>query len=56
MNENETWNIEKLKNPGNRFATCTQKIGCNKKVWGIDGKILYYEMTEIKSFWMKPWS
>ena len=30
-NENETWKIEKLKNPGNRFSTYAQIIGCNKK-------------------------
>ena len=30
-NENETWKIEKLKNPGNRFSTnAHQIIGCNK--------------------------
>ena len=30
-NENETWKIEKLKDPGNRFSTYSQIIGCNKK-------------------------
>ena len=30
-NENETWKIEKLNNPGNRFSTYAQIIGCNKK-------------------------
>ena len=30
-NENETWKIEKLKNPGNRFSTYAQIIGCNIK-------------------------
>ena len=30
-NENETWKIEKLKNPGNRFSTYAQLIGCNIK-------------------------
>ena len=30
-NENETWKIEKLKDPGNRFSTYAQIIGCNKK-------------------------
>ena len=31
-NENETWKIEKFKNPGNRFSTYAQIIGCNQKI------------------------
>ena len=30
-NENETWKIEKWKNPRNRFSTYAEIIGCNKK-------------------------
>ena len=38
---------EKLKNPGNRFSTYAQINGCNKKVWGLEEKILHQEITEI---------
>ena len=38
---------QKLKNPGNRFATYFQIVGCNKKVWGLEGQILHHEITEI---------
>ena len=35
------------KNPGNRFSTYAQIIGCNKKVWGLERKISHHEITEI---------
>ena len=41
----EKW--EKLKNPGNRFSTYAQIIGCNKKVRGLERKILHHEITKI---------
>ena len=35
------------KNSGNRFLTYAQIIGCNKKVWGLEGKILHHKIAEI---------
>ena len=46
-NENESWKIENLKNPGNQFSTYAQIIGCNKKVWDLEEKVLHHEITEI---------
>ena len=46
-NENETWKIENLKNPRNRFSTYAEIIGCNKKIWGLKDKILHHEITKI---------
>ena len=37
---------EKSKNPGNRFSTYAQIIGCNIKVWALERKILHHEIIE----------
>ena len=40
--------IKNLKNPGNRFSTYAQRIGCNKKKFkAYKGKKLYREITEM---------
>ena len=36
-----------LKNPGNRFSTFAQIIGCKKTVWGLEEKMLHHKTTEI---------